>query len=206
MPARSRTRTGRRALVALAAGLLAAGCSGPRAGREYLPLAVGNRWDYVVATSDGAQERRRMAITGRLSADTFTATDGGEPGAWSWEDGFLSFQQGGSRAYLLMLPASPGVKWWTVTPEGARVSCEVTGFAKVTTPAGVFPRCVEVLMETVGGRTEMRHWFAPGVGWVRHSSGPRGGRPWVVRYLVDYELRRPEAAAGGPVPDGAAGK
>ena len=77
------------------------------------------------------------------------------------------------------------------------------GCVTSTETAGTFPECAEVLMEPLGGRTEMRHWFAPGVGWVRHSSGPRGGRPWVVRYLVDYELHRPEAGAGAGTPPAA---
>jgi hypothetical protein len=177
-----------RALLALTVLLAACGCSGRREGREYMPLAVGNRWDYRVITRDGRRVRRRLEITGRASARAFKASDGGDPAVLSWEDGFLSFQHAGRRVYMLMLPAVAGSSWWTVTPEGARVWCRVQGSGNVTVPAGTF-RCVEVLMEPSGGRTEIRHWFARGVGWVRYSYGPRGGSPWMVRELTACEVR-----------------
>ncbi len=174
----------------LAVLLLSAGCANPRAGREYMPLAVGSQWDYRVSLSDGRRTRRRMKITRQTSELTYEASDGGERALWSWEDGFLSFQQGARRIYLLILPPGQGAGWWTVTPEGVRVWCKVRGRGTVSVPAGVFPDCVEVLMEPVGGKTEMRHWFARGVGWVRYSYGPRGAKPWMVRELVSYEIKR----------------
>ncbi len=173
----------------LAVMFLTAGCFGPRAGRQYMPLAVGNRWDYRVTLSDGRTRQRRMTVTAKISELTYRTSDGGDSALWSWEDGFLSFQQGGRRVYLLALPPTEGSGWWTVTPEGARVWCKVKGRGEVSVPAGDFRNCVEVLMQPAGGKTEMRHWFAPGVGWVRYSYGPRGAKPWMVRELVAYELK-----------------
>jgi len=180
-----------RALLALPILLAACGCSGRRQGREYMPLAVGNRWDYRITTGKGRRATRRLEILGKSSQRVFKASDGGDPALLGWEDGFFSFQHAGRRIYMLMLPAVPGSSWWTVTPEGARVWCRVQGGRKVTVPAGTFS-CVEVLMEPSGGRTEIRHWFARGVGWVRYSYGPRGGSPWMVRELTGYEVKPSE--------------
>ncbi len=168
------------------------GCSGQGTGRGYMPLALGNRWDYRVVTSNGQENFRRLMISGHASEGAFRGVEGNETSLWSWQDDFLSVQRGGQRIYLLSLPAVTGTSWWTVTPKGIRVWCRVEGTATVKTAAGTFYRCVEVLMEPVGGRTEIRHWFAPGVGWVRYSYGPRGGRPWMVRELVSYVLKPPE--------------
>jgi len=174
--------------------LPAAGCAPER---DFMPLAVGNRWDYRVVDSDGTISARRLSITGRAAQLTWRARDGGAlglwsgdvPCAWSKEDNIVSVQQEGARIYLLWLPPAVGTGWWTQTPDGARVWCQIVGRETVRVPAGTFPDCVVVVMEEPGGRTEMRHWFAPGVGWVRYSWGPRGGRPFLVRELVAWELR-----------------
>jgi hypothetical protein len=181
-----------KSLLASAALLAACGCSVRGTGRDYMPLAVGNRWDYRVVTSNGSESFRRLMISSKVSNQAFRGAEGNGTSLWSWQDDFLSVQRGGQRIYLLALPAVKGTSWWTVTPKGIRVWCRVEGTATVKTAAGTFNRCVEVLMEPVGGRTEIRHWFAPGVGWVRYSYGPRGGRPWMVRELVAYVLRAPE--------------
>jgi hypothetical protein len=175
---------------ALPVALLVAccGCRGNGA-RDYMPLAVGNRWDYRVASSTGGSSRQRLTIVGQASAGVFRGAEGAERSLWSWEHGFLSVQRASQRIYLLALPAARGTSWWTVTPEGRRVWCTVRAPVQVRVPAGVFPRCAEVVMQPDGGRTEIRHWFARGVGWVRYSYGPRDGRPWMVRELVGYSLR-----------------
>ncbi|MHC4916446.1 MAG: hypothetical protein ACYTGB_13235 [Planctomycetota bacterium] len=181
----------RRAVLApaLVLTLLAAGCAAPSAGRDYMPLEPGNSWDYRVTTAAGRKSSRRLEITGRVSELTCRAADGGRPSLWSWEDGFLSVQQEGQRIYMLVLPVHEGASWWTVTPEGVRVWCRVTGFVPVSVPAGTFPRCAEVVMQPKGGKTEIRHWFARGVGWVKYSYGPTGGRPWMVRELTGYRVK-----------------
>ena len=165
-----------------------------------MPLAAGNRWDYRVVDSDGTVSARRLEITGRAAKLTWRARDGGAlglwspdvPCAWSKEDNIVSVQQEGARIYLLWLPPAVGTGWWTETPDGARVWCQIVGRETVRVPAGTFPDCVVVVMEEPGGRTEMRHWFAPDVGWVRYSWGPRGGRPLWVRELVGYKLVPPK--------------
>ncbi len=172
--------------------LLAAGCAPPSAGRDYMPLVPGNVWNYRVTTSAGRVSRRRLEITSRHSKLTWRAADGDRRSLWSWEDGFLSVQQEGQRIYLLMLPVHEGASWWTVTPEGVRVWCRVTGFGPVSVPAGTFPTCAQVVMQPRGGKTEIRHWFARGVGWVKYSYGPIGGRPWMVRELTDFKVRTGE--------------
>ncbi len=160
-----------------------------------MPLAVGNRWDYRITYDDGRTAPVRLELDARESELTWSGRDGRIGCLWSKEDGIVSVQQQGSRVYLLWLPPANGAGWWTVTPDGQRVWCTVAGRETVTVPAGTFRDCVVVVMEEPGGRTEMRHWFAPGVGWVRYSWGPRGGRPWLVRELTAYELRPPEKYA-----------
>jgi hypothetical protein len=185
--------------------VLSAGCRGGTVGREYMPLATGSSWEYSVSTSSGSAGNRKIEIVERISDVTWRASEDGQEMYWSWEDDFLSVQHEGVRAYLLVLPANPGAGWWTVTPEGTRVWCSVQKRATVSVPAGTFGNCVEVLMEPVDGRSEIRHWFAPHVGWVRYSYGPRGGRPWMVRELKSWFLAPPDPArrtpshGGGPL-------
>ena len=185
-------RAARRVLLALLPlALPAAGCFGRRA--DYMPLAVGNRWDYRIATSDGRRARRRLVVTGKVSALTYRATDGDEASLWSKEDGWVSRQQNGELIYLLYLPPVTGAKWQNVMgAKRIRAWCRIDGRETVSVPAGVFKDCVVVVMEAAGSRTELRYWFAPDVGWVKFSYGPRGGRPRLVRDLVDYDLRPPE--------------
>jgi hypothetical protein len=166
--------------------LAAAGCLPER---DFMPLAIGNRWDYRISFDDGRVAPVRLELDGRESRLTWSGRDGRTGCLWSKEDGIVSVQQEGARVYLLWLPPAIGAGWWTVTPDGQRVWCRVAGRETVNVPAGAFRDCVEVVMEQPGGASEMRHWFAPGVGWVRYSWGPRGGRPWMVRELVAYRLR-----------------
>ena len=182
-------------LALLAVGLAAAsGCSGRRA--DYMPLAVGNRWDYRVVRSDGGSSRHSMVITGKVSELVYEADDGGQRCLWSKEDGWVARQAGGLVAYLLYLPPAAGVKWQNVVAgRKLKIWCRIAGRETVSVPAGTFPGCPVVVMEPAGGKTERRYWFAPDVGWVRYSYGPRGGRPWLVRELVDYQLEKP--GAGG---------
>lgn len=173
--------------LALAAPLVLAltGCL-PKT--DYMPLATGSRWDYRLTYEDGHTEKARLELSGRHSQDTWVGQDGRIPCLWSKEDGMVSVQQEGTRIYLLWLPPTDGSGWWTVTPQNERVWCRVAGRETVTVPAGTFRNCVVVVMEQPGGKAEMRHWFAPGVGWVRYSWGPRGGRPWLVRELTAWQL------------------
>ena len=182
---------------AVLTGLLLAGCGRPRA--DYMPLAVGNRWNYRVVREGGRASSRRLEITSRVSEVSYRAQEGGAPQLISKEDGFLSVLRQGQMVYLLILPPTKGIGWWTTTPQG-KLWCRVAGRETVSVPAGVFAGCVVVVMEAKGGSAEIRHWFAPGVGWVRYSWGPRGGRPWEVRELVDYELH-PPGSAEAPAPD-----
>ncbi|HOX08028.1 MAG TPA: hypothetical protein PK280_16640 [Planctomycetota bacterium] len=186
--------SGRLALtpVLLLSALLAPGAAGCRPEPDYLPMAVGNRWDYRLTYDDGRTAAVRLELTGRRSEQSWEGVDGRLACLWSKEDGIVSVQQEGSRIYLLWLPPFTGAGWWTVTPAGERVWCQVTGRETVTVPAGTFRNCAAVLMEQPGSRSEMRHWFAPGVGWVRYSWGPRGGRPWLVRELTAWQLRPPD--------------
>jgi len=185
-------------LASLAILATACGCSGGGGGRDFMPLAIGSRWDYRVTTAEGESSFRRMLISGRASEGVFRAAEGSDKSLWAWEDGFLSVQRRGERIYMLALPAVKGTSWWTVAPGGKRVWCKVEGTCRVRVPAGEFAGCVEVVMEPVGGKTEIRHWFARGVGWVRYSYGPRGGRPWMVRELVSYRIRPPGPAPAVP--------
>lgn len=178
---------------ALVAGvLLLLGAAGCLPDRDFMPLAIGNRWDYRLTYDDGRTDQVRLELTGRDSEKTWSGTDGRIGCRWSKEDGIISVQQEGTRIYLLWLPPTRGVGWWTVLRQGERVWCRVVGRETVTVPAGTFQDCVAVVMEEPGGRTEFRHWFAPDVGWVRYSWGPRGGRPFLVRELVACELRPPD--------------
>ncbi len=190
--------SGIRGLLAGALIAAACGCSRKGSGRDYMPLAIGSQWDYRVTTAEGQSSFRRMLISGTASQGVFRAAEGNDKSLWAWDDGFLSVQRRGERIYMLALPAVRGTSWWTVTPDGKRVWCKVEGASRVKVPAGEFSRCVEVVMEPVGGKTEIRHWFARGVGWVRYSYGPRGGRPWMVRELVSFRLKPSEATPDKP--------
>lgn len=185
---------------------LAAGCLPER---DYMPLCVGNRWDYVVLTANGRREERRLEITRRLSKETWQAREGsgreldlgGIPQVWSLEDEIVSVQQLAERWALLWLPPATGLGWWTQTPDGDRVWSKIVGREAVSVPAGTFRDCVVVVMERAGGRGEIRHWFAPGVGWVRASEGPAGGRPAVVRELVAWQLGQTGSDKITPLPE-----
>ena len=166
--------------------MLLSGCRNASRDQQLMPLAVGNRWSYLVHTPDSGKSLRVLEIIKDEGDGVYSAVDGGEPGLWTWQDGFLSVQQRGRRIYLLAVPATTGTGWWTVTPEGAKVWCKIAGRRRVEVSAGVFPSCVEVVMVPLGGRTEMRHWFAPGVGWIKYCYGPRGKEPWMVRELTDF--------------------
>lgn len=183
---------GRPAGPLLLAAVLATAAAGCLPERDFMPLAVGNRWDYRIFHDDGRTRDIRLEITGRESKLTWWARDGDLECLWSKEDEIISVQQAGSRIYLLWLPPAPGSGWWTVTPDGERVWCKVVGRETVHLPAGTFRNCAVVVMEQPGGKAEMRHWFAPDVGWVCYSWGPPGGRPWLVRRLVGWELKPPE--------------
>jgi hypothetical protein len=172
--------------------LFCSGCASSLRDQCYMPLAVGNRWDYRIETDQGKISTRTLELTSKTKDDVFRCNDGVNPGAWAWRDGFLSFEQAGSRVYLLMIPVR-GAGWWTRTPEGHRVWCRVLGLRRITVPAGTFEDCVEVVMQPQGGRSEMRHWFARNVGWIRYSCGLRGKKPWMVRELVNCKLREVKA-------------
>ncbi|XXF75091.1 hypothetical protein P2318_18645 [Myxococcaceae bacterium GXIMD 01537] len=194
-----RTSTVVRGLGALAAALVIQGCAttsrveaersaAPSSVGAYYPLAVGNRWTYLV--NGRGDKPVNVEITGQADG-YFQDTQGGNLQL----DGFGVRDV---KRYLLRGPIEVGHSWTNIVSVSsteryqivqAGVSCEV--------PAGVFQDCVRVEgrnrvdQETtiVGAWT-----YAAGVGLVRmemfaERQGKRIPQTWLE--LKSYQVKQP---------------
>jgi len=186
------------ALPVLAAlALLVCGCENVR--HDYMPFAVGNRWEYRQFVREGGGERelarRRVELVRRL--DRLTYAEAGEGRYWLKRGGFIACEhrRSATRVHLLMLPAHTGYGWWWLDAAGGgRYWCTIAGRETVRIPAGSFRECVRVEMKPAGAGPVLVYWFAPDVGIVRYAERDARGRESFRYELAAWEL------AGEPDP------
>jgi hypothetical protein len=213
------------ALVALgvALALIATGCGGGGGGNgdgpastSYLPMQVGNTWQYRMTLAPDitpTQEQPNQVfdyhetITGTEGLDepeyfifrsVREATDQYVERAWQQirrETDEAIYARVGNPAYdlpVLMLPPRDGDLW--TDPFFPEVTFEVTAVnEQVTVPAGTFT-CVrveqqyELPLEGGGSVVELtRTWFARGVGQVKQQTLDDGVLTAMIE-LTDYSL------------------
>lgn len=157
------------------------------------PLRAGSVWTYDVDTGDGPPT---LAIT-RVTANADGHADvssGGAPIRYEQRsEGLYRADRGG---YVLKLPLAQGARW----DAGQGTVAEVVDLDKqVSTPAGEFSGCVEVVEQ--GGATEkqVRTVFCPDVGPVELESSiamaVTGGAARVIARLRGYDF---SGALGAP--------
>ncbi len=164
------------ALLALAMAAVAfAGCETIKG--DFMPLEVGNRWEYAVEWHGdrAAPEVSKdfIEITGKLSATRFRASELGLTTEWMKESGFLQRFDGRSRQALLRLPPHTGYRW-PMTGSSGMIYYEIVGREDVRTPAGLFRGALKVTSRNAGGRRAIHYWFAPDVGLVKVALFHRG--------------------------------
>jgi hypothetical protein len=119
---------------------------------------------------------RRVALElqGATRELTFAARYGESDQVWSKRQGYVSFQDGRGRHYLLILPPRSGRRWIALAPSGEDLYYEVEGHTELATPAGFFQGCAVVRQESRDRSEVFRFWFAPDTGLVRRSKYYRG--------------------------------
>lgn len=157
------------------------------------PMRAGSVWTYDVDTGDGPPT---LAITRVVASAEGRAevSSGGAPIRYEQRsDGLFRDDRGG---YVLKQPLAPGARW----DAGQGVTAEVVDIDKqVSTPAGEFGGCVEVVER--GGATEkqVRTVFCPDVGPVELESSigmaVTGGAARVIARLRGYDF---SGALGAP--------
>lgn len=213
-----------RAVLALAAApvVAAAGCATPpdapekasalRA-RDYVPLAVGNRWEYRVV-QPGGPSGTAGAPQGEGPAETIEIVAKDEKGYFEDTKGRkLAPRTDGvfdGERFLLQEPLEAGHEWIAV-PKNQPDAVEKYRIVNVGTlarvPAGTFENCVEVELTTVvrhqttnqKATVTMTSVYAPGVGLIKSfgTFAPEGGQGFTTpsMELVSFDVKR--AAEGG---------
>ena len=199
-----KTRAAAASLAAAIAALLAAGCE--RIAGDYMPLAVGNRWDYSVRWQRGEAPAEAaadfMEIIDEVAPGKFRAREAAATSLWSKELGFVIRADGTTREPILALPPHTGYKWKLNTPAGS-VFSEIAERCEVSVPAGRFADCLRVVQRDVTGRRVLNYWFAPGVGIVK-AVLLYSGTPVETRELLRWRLAPGAGAGTGSEPKGPA--
>jgi hypothetical protein len=148
------------------------------------PMAAGSAWSYDVDTGDGSSA---LAITKVTQADaTRAAVQGGE-GLTHYElrpDGIFRTTLSG---YLLKAPLRVGASW----PSGGGMRAEVTRMdTAISTPAGDFRGCVEVVERGAPSGALITTTYCPEVGpaLVVSSLELLTGKVEVVARLRGYQI------------------
>lgn len=160
---------------------------------DYFPLGVGDTWTYL---RDG--DLYQVAVTGttqlgdRVYAD-LTYQDEGETNFWvAAEDGLRMGGVSGPSGPVYSLdppaylpngldPGDTGSTTSDVYEDGSLVGQSTltytfVGLESVSVPAGDFPDCLKVQIQTSGsGTDEFYLWLARGVGVVKQDARPFGG-------------------------------
>jgi len=164
-------RSRRAVIFAFAAAALAgalAGCE--TVSGDYMPLAVGNRWEYSVDWHRAAAPPQAatdfIEITQKVGRASYRARELGLTTLWAKEQGYLTRSDGRWREGVLLLPPHTGYKWRVNTTGGARFY-EIVGREDVTVPAGKFSNCVKVTCRSLSGKRYLRRWFARDIGMVK---------------------------------------
>lgn len=179
--------------------LAACGGAAPPAGpseplhtpRRLYPLAPGNIWTYDVDTGVGVPT---LAITRvkQSALNRFEVSSGSEPLSYEVREGGI--YNAGRDAWLLKAPIEVGAGW----PSGSGMRAEVTALDKsMSTPAGDFRQCVEVLETGGDGAKRIRTVYCPDVGPVLVESSMAmelsGKSVRVQGTLRGYTLGLPES-------------
>lgn len=163
------SRLGRGVLAALALQGCATTSSAPEAnaGRhpcDYMPLAVGNRWQYA-AHAQGAPEPKQLEVTLTGRKDGYFQDDKGGSFACTVE-GLRD-----SRRYLLQSPLEVGRAWRSVVGVTTTEQYEIVDVGStIGVPAGKFADTVTVRSRTaIDPKTNLENEtsYAPGVGIIR---------------------------------------
>jgi hypothetical protein len=142
--------------------------SGLRA-KDYVPLAVGNRWEYKVTPAPPDKPTDEVKIVEMDEKGFFVDNHGGKLAPRT--DGVFDGQR-----FILQEPVEAGHEWLAVPDPRALEKYKITAVGTTArVPAGTFENCVEV-----EATQEMRHpvtgehatmtmtWtYAPGVGLVK---------------------------------------
>ena len=176
------TRLARLGCAACLAALAA--CSAASGGEvvitaDKLPMAVGQRWTYSIATPDGqpAGELGLAVIGRRTVGDTTLYREAARFGAMRigsfWiavgDAGFASYDSFGAALpdSKCPLPLKRGMAFEFESTKG-KVRARVAGAEAVEVPAGKFTCLVIVREREAGGRKQTeKEWMAPGVGTVK---------------------------------------
>jgi hypothetical protein len=157
------------------------------------PMRAGSVWTYDVDTGDGPPTLAitRVTANGEGHADI---SSGGVP--IRYEQRADGLYRGDREGYVLKQPLRPGARW----DSGQGTTAEVSAVDKsVSTPAGEFSGCVEVIEQ--GGQTQkiVRTVFCPDVGPVELESSislaVSGGAARVLARLRGYDF---SGALGAP--------
>jgi hypothetical protein len=157
--------------LALALGCATAGSPpGPNGSTHphaFYPLEVGNAWSYDVDTGEASTTLAVTRVESRDGNDAHVRTGRKVVRYELLADGVRTVPEG---AWLFRAPLVVGAEWSAPGDRHARL---VAVDAEVTTPAGSFERCLEVL--EVGGELdlEIRTVYCPHVGPVLVESTMR---------------------------------
>jgi len=182
----------------------------PLAGKDYFPLAAGNRWVYAShLVLGGSPEDSKRAFLVKRDGDLFLVDQEGRGllnamtmlylatgDGVTTKSGMFGAAKTQFDPPLVELPASIAAKatWtWTGTSSGRPMSMTsvLEGMESVTVPAGTF-RCARIRRTTPQGIVIV-HWYAEKVGLakseVRRPSGPGLPESSETLQLSSYELK-----------------
>jgi len=159
---------------------------------RWLPLDVGNRWEYAVSRSaDGYNTVTKYTIAVRAKVPTSHGdvwrVETGLPGRYSVVHQWMTDRAGVWRRSRPAVPASPWGREFAFdggASSDGLVWTVVNDAQPVTTPCGVFSDVLHLHADSSGGAIDV--WFAPNVGIVKRTSS--GGT--VVEVLTGYHLAR----------------
>lgn len=190
-------------LAALAGSALAQTADRPQ-------VKVGDQWQFVVYYSLPSTKPNRSWVITSVSPERVVGTENGELLVLTPDLGILDSPQGGeSNPKPLSFPLEVGKRWrytgdWVFKPKGSKgsfvVDVAVTGYEKVTVPAGEFDAFKLVRKESVSGTSPIgsqydavittTYWYAAAahaiVKSVRHN--PYLGVSNIE--LVGFQLQR----------------
>ena len=153
---------------------------------DYYPLAVGNRWTYLV---NGRADKQVEVKILKEDGGFFLDSQGGQLTA----DSFGIRDQ---KRYLLRSPLEPGKTWTNVVSVSSTEHYRILrASGPCEAPAGVFQGCVQVeARNRVDADTTLVNTFtfAPRVGLVRiQVEAERGGRriPQTWLELTSYQVK-----------------
>lgn len=153
-------------IVALFVSSCASSASTP-----YMPLVIGNTWEYRFTTlPDKSENTFTMQITERDKRGFRMPEPSGGPSWWRIENGFLVLERTGEVLRFFEIPIRTGVSWWIRGADGGRYCVRVMAFEYVGVPAGDFLKALRVEMENEDRSKQAVFHFARDVGLVKRVS------------------------------------